>query len=78
MLIGYHFTKPSAVAAAKKAFIVNRIGDLGLALGIYLTWLHFGTLEYSKLFEMLQADGAMAALSRRWPVAGKWPSSPSS
>ena len=70
MLIGYHFTKPSAVAAAKKAFIVNRIGDLGLALGIYLTWLHFGTLEYSKLFEMLQADGAMAAAQQA--MAGGW------
>ena len=70
MLIGYHFTKPSAVAAAKKAFIVNRIGDLGLALGIYLTWLHFGTLEYSKLFEMLQADGAMVAAQQA--MAGGW------
>jgi NADH-quinone oxidoreductase subunit L len=34
LLIGYYYTKPSAVAAAKKAFIVNRIGDLGLALGV--------------------------------------------
>jgi NADH-quinone oxidoreductase subunit L len=37
LLIGYFYKKPSAVAAAKKAFIVNRIGDLGLALGVFLT-----------------------------------------
>ncbi len=45
-LIGYFYTKPSAVAAAKKAFIVNRIGDLGLALAIYLIWSTFGSVQY--------------------------------
>ena len=45
-LIGYFYQKPSAVAAAKKAFIVNRIGDVGLALAIYLIWSTFGTVEY--------------------------------
>lgn len=50
LLIGYFYKKPEAVAAAKKAFIVNRIGDLGLALGVYLTFVHFGTLEYAVLF----------------------------
>lgn len=50
LLIGYFYKKPSAVAAAKKAFIVNRIGDLGLALGVYLTFVHFGTVQYSELF----------------------------
>ena len=46
LLIGYFYKKPSAVAAAKKAFIVNRIGDLGLALGIMLIFVKFGTVEY--------------------------------
>jgi len=50
LLIGYFYKKPAAVAAAKKAFIVNRIGDLGLALGVYLTFVHFGTVEYAALF----------------------------
>ncbi len=50
LLIGYFYKKPSAVAAAKKAFIVNRVGDLGLALGLYLTYVHFGTVEYASLF----------------------------
>ena len=56
MLVGYYYTKPAAVAAAKKAFIVNRIGDLGLALGIYLTWLNFGSVEYDALFKALAAS----------------------
>src|SRR4030095_9748723 len=46
LLIGYFYKKPSAVAAAKKAFIVNRIGDLGLVLGIMLVFVKFGTLEF--------------------------------
>ncbi len=53
LLIGYFYKKPSAVAAAKKAFIVNRIGDLGLALGVWLTFVHFGTVEYATLFEKI-------------------------
>ncbi|MCA9290609.1 MAG: NADH-quinone oxidoreductase subunit L, partial [Phycisphaerales bacterium] len=62
LLIGYYYQKPSAVAAAKKAFIMNRIGDLGLALGIYLIYHVFGTVEYATLFPMLHdADGGMSA-----------------
>ena len=52
-LIGYYYTRPSAVAAAKKAFIMNRIGDLGLALGIWLTWVYFDTVQYAELFAHL-------------------------
>ena len=51
LLIGYYFQKPSAVDAAKKAFIMNRIGDLGLAIAIWLTWWNFGTLEYDGIFQ---------------------------
>ncbi len=54
LLIGYFYKKPSAVAAAKKAFVMNRIGDLGLAMGIMLTFVQFGTVEYDKLFPMIQ------------------------
>jgi NADH-quinone oxidoreductase subunit L len=45
-LIGYYYTRPSAVAAAKKAFIMNRIGDLGLALAIWLIWRAFGSVQF--------------------------------
>jgi len=50
LLIGYFYKKPSAVAAAKKAFIVNRIGDLFLALGIMLCFVHFGSVEFKDIF----------------------------
>jgi len=57
LLIGYFYSKPSAVAAAKKAFIMNRIGDLGLALGVFLIWVNYGTVEYDDLFKALAAGG---------------------
>ncbi len=47
LLIGYYYEKPEAVAAAKKAFIVNRIGDLGFALGIFLTYMTYDTVSLS-------------------------------
>ncbi len=49
LLIGYYYDKPSAVAAAKKAFIVNRIGDLGFALGIFLTFVTFDTVSLQEV-----------------------------
>jgi NADH-quinone oxidoreductase subunit L len=45
-LIGYYYDKPAAREAAKKAFIVNRVGDFGFALGIMLVWYCFGTISY--------------------------------
>ena len=67
LLIGYYYTKPEAVAAAKKAFIVNRIGDLGLALGIYLTFVHFGTLQYAELLASEKLQGYLTlAADGRW------------
>ncbi|MBI1344736.1 NADH-quinone oxidoreductase subunit L [bacterium] len=51
LLIGFWFHKPSAAAAAKKAFVVNRIGDFGFILGVFLTWTTFGTLDFQQLFE---------------------------
>lgn len=64
LLIGFYYKKPSAVAAAKKAFIVNRVGDLGFALGIMLTFLNFGTVEVRPLLSALAGqDAAGASLS---------------
>ncbi len=51
LLIGFWFQKPSAAAAAKKAFVVNRIGDFGFILGVFLVWQTFDTLDFTKLFE---------------------------
>jgi NADH-quinone oxidoreductase subunit L len=60
LLIGYFYKKPSAVEAAKKAFIVNRIGDLGLAMGVFLTFVQFGTVEYRHLLPMVEPYIALA------------------
>ena len=50
LLIGFWYKKPSANAAAIKAFIVNRVGDFGFALGIFLIFYYFGTVNYSEVF----------------------------
>ena len=50
LLIGFWYTRPSANAAAMKAFIVNRVGDFGFALGIFGIWAVFGTLDFDAVF----------------------------
>jgi NADH-quinone oxidoreductase subunit L len=47
LLIGFWYEKPAAAAAGKKAFLVNRIGDVGFALGIFLIWTTYGTLNFN-------------------------------
>ncbi len=51
LLIGFWFEKPSAAAAAKKAFVVNRIGDFGLLMGMFLIWQTFGSLNFAEVFD---------------------------
>ncbi len=46
LLIGFWFEKPEAAAAGKKAFLVNRIGDFGFALAVFLIWVTYGTLNF--------------------------------
>jgi NADH-quinone oxidoreductase subunit L len=65
MLIGYYATQPGAVAANKKAFVMNRIGDLGLALAIFLIWTNYGTVQYDGLFQAIAGSGSEA-------VQGGW------
>jgi NADH-quinone oxidoreductase subunit L len=50
LLIGFYFTKDSAADAGKKAFIVNRIGDFGFLLAMFLLIQHFGTLSFTEVF----------------------------
>ena len=52
-LIGFWFKKESANSAAIKAFVVNRVGDFGFALGIFLIFYLFGTVNYSEVFEQI-------------------------
>ena len=52
-LIGFWFKKQSANNAAIKAFLVNRVGDFGLALGIFLIFYYFGTINYKEVFNLI-------------------------
>ncbi len=53
LLIGFWYKKETANNAAIKAFIVNRVGDFGLALGIFLIFFYFGTINYQEVFQMV-------------------------
>ena len=67
-LIGFWFKKESANAAAMKAFLVNRVGDFGFALGIFLIFYTFGTLNYDEIFNQIpsvSAAGATPFLDRK-------------
>src|SRR5574341_2067736 len=50
LLIGYYFDRVSAAKAATKAFVVNRIGDAGFLLAIFLVFVNFKTLDYTRVF----------------------------
>ena len=58
LLIGWYQNRPSAATAAKKAFLMNRVGDVGLALAIFLIWRSLGTVQFSEVFARVgQIDG---------------------
>jgi len=50
LLIGWYSGRPSAATAAKKAFLMNRVGDVGLALAIFLIWSELGTVQFTEVF----------------------------
>jgi len=56
LLIGFWFRKPEAARAAKKAFLVNRVGDFGLAIATFLLWMTYGTLDFH---DTLSPDGTI-------------------
>src|SRR3954466_13659453 len=56
LLIGFYYDKNFAADAGKKAFIVNRIGDFGFVLGIFLIFSTFGTSDYGKVFAQASAN----------------------
>jgi NADH-quinone oxidoreductase subunit L len=61
LLIGFWFTRPEVPAAAKKAFIANRIGDVGFLLAIFLIFAKFGTLDFDQVFGRVSGLAAGAA-----------------
>jgi len=56
LLIGFYFKKDSAANAGKKAFIVNRIGDFGFLLAMFLLVKNFGTLDFTQIFAAIHAN----------------------
>jgi NADH-quinone oxidoreductase subunit L len=50
LLIGFWYQRPAAAAAAVKAFVMNRIGDAALLIGLYLIWTTFGSLDFAVVF----------------------------
>jgi NADH-quinone oxidoreductase subunit L len=61
LLIGFYYPRPSAAAAAQKAFLVNRVGDLGFGVGILLIYLSCGDLRYEAVF----SEAGLARLEGR-------------
>ncbi|MEE8152306.1 MAG: NADH-quinone oxidoreductase subunit L, partial [candidate division NC10 bacterium] len=61
LLIGFWYEKKTATDAGNKAFIVNRVGDAGFLLGLFLIWTTFGTLQYGEVFH--QAEGLHGVLT---------------
>jgi len=51
LLIGYYFDRRSAGDAGKKAFIVNRVGDIGFVLGIFLIFMTFHSMSFGRRFQ---------------------------
>ncbi|MDB5431146.1 MAG: NADH-quinone oxidoreductase subunit, partial [Caulobacter sp.] len=69
LLIGFWFHKPTANAASIKAFVVNRVGDFGFALGIMTVFWAFGTVNFHEVFVQIAANAG-----RTWEFAGhSWP-----
>ncbi|WP_375461841.1 NADH-quinone oxidoreductase subunit L, partial [uncultured Enterovirga sp.] len=68
LLIGFWYEKPSANAAAMKAFIVNRVGDFGFALGIFLVFVLFGSTVYDEIFPRVGElkDATFLFLGYQW------------
>ncbi|MGA2946494.1 MAG: NADH-quinone oxidoreductase subunit L, partial [Candidatus Sulfotelmatobacter sp.] len=61
LLIGFWFAKDSAASAGKKAFIVNRIGDFGFLIALFLLIKHFGSLNFDQVFQSVTPLGAETA-----------------
>ena len=65
LLIGFWWQRPTAVAAAKKAFIMNAIGDVGMTLGIFVIWNHLHTVDYTTAFALAPGQHRLGLLDRQ-------------
>ncbi len=62
LLISFWFEKPSAAAAGKKAFVVNRIGDFGFLIALMLIFAKFGSLDFGYVFEAIHENAAIISV----------------
>jgi len=71
LLIGFWYTRPTAIYANLKAFMVNRVGDFGFILGIALVFVYFGSLDYAEVFALAPdkvGDQVGSAIGVQWPL----------
>jgi NADH-quinone oxidoreductase subunit L len=68
LLIGFWYTRPTAIFANMKAFLVNRVGDFGFILGIGLLLAYAGTMNYQEVFAQREALAAMSVAATGWPL----------
>ena len=71
LLIGHWYDRPTACAAATKAFLVNRVGDFGFMLGLLLVWYSFGSLDYQEIFSRAH-ESAGDVMNILGPFGGTW------
>jgi NADH-quinone oxidoreductase subunit L len=71
LLIGFWFTKDAAAAAGKKAFIVNRIGDFGFLIALFLMIQHFGSLNFTQVFDQVRPFARETADGNRNSADGR-------
>ncbi len=69
LLIGFWYERPTAIYANLKAFLVNRVGDLGFVLGIGLIYAHFGTLDYRQVFAATSSLAGQVLPGTDWSLA---------
>ncbi|MGI5246514.1 NADH-quinone oxidoreductase subunit L [Dactylosporangium sp. CA-139066] len=63
LLISFWYLRPSAATAGKKAFLMNRVGDAGFAIAIFLMFAYFGTVDYADVFNSVHGLGKGAVLA---------------
>ena len=68
LLIGFWYTRPTAIYANLKAFLVNRVGDFGFLLGIALIAAYAGTLDYAEVFAKKNELAAITETVTGWPL----------
>ncbi|HEX4590082.1 MAG TPA: proton-conducting transporter membrane subunit, partial [Gemmataceae bacterium] len=71
LLIGFYYERQSAADAANKAFITNRVGDVGFILGLMIVWTYVGTFNFQDVFQQVRAPLVNAEGHKSGPLAGK-------